>query len=295
MSIELNGNKMVPLMKDSYGSVSAVNIRKKVPSGGFQWYTHYVGDAVGTVMSLSTTSYKEVWPNQYNEGYEVIRSNPRTEALVHVGNIGTLMYVPDLTHRPSAGHINGTGNVRAEYGTYSNNTFTPYSTGTSQASKFLTYTSNNEVSWPYNQKFRLQTENSFWDSSNPFKFEAFAYYLVYVYNMGLSLDNNPFRWNIYSSYKQNNISYIGENNCTQDVVATRVLNNTGYEAWLIKSKKSSSGYLLKQDNTYQSSFADFLYNLKYVDFPQLRIGTTTSQGWFQIVSMGMELWCYQHS
>lgn len=292
MALEMNGNKMVPMCKDSIGGVSVICMRKAAPSGGFQWYTHYKNDTVGTINTVST--FKEVFPNQYNEGYEVIRSNPRTEALVYVGNVGTLLHTPSLSNRPCAGHINGTGNTRAENAEYSNGIFTPMTSGINNSYKLMRYTTNNEVSWPTSNYYRLNVENSFYQSGDPFKFSAYAYYLLNVYNMPLTLDSNPFLWKICSSYKTGGVPSYGENDCTQDVTTHKVIDAVGCQTWLIKSKNTSN-YLLKQDNPYQSSFADFLYNLAWIDLPRLKISVTTSEGWFQVASVGMEFWCYQHS
>lgn len=291
MALEMNGNKMVPMAKDSLGGISVICMRKAAPSGGFQWYTHYKDDVAGTVNTVST--FKEVFPNQYNDGYEVIRANPRTESLVPVGNIGTLLHTPSLTNRPSAGHINGTGNIRADNAEYSNGLFTPKTSGINNSYKLMRYTTNSEVTWPSSNYYRLNVENSFYQSSNPYKFSAYAYYLLNVYNMPLALDSNTFLWKIYSSYKVGSTAMYGENDCTQEVTTHKVIDGVGYQTWLIKSKNTNN-YLLKQDNPYQSSFADFLYNLAWIDLPRLRINTTTNQGWFQVASVGMEFWCYQH-
>jgi len=291
MGIELNGNKMVPMMRDVYGGLNVCQLRMKPTGNGFTWWTHYKGNTAGT--SSTITAYKEIWPNQFNTGEEVVNSGG-SRATVNVGNIGTRLWTPGLSYRPCGGHIEGTGSIRAENGSYSNSIFNPQVAGISSALKDIKYTTNNEVAWETSSTARINVENSFWQSSDPYKFSAFAYYLINVYNMPLSLGTNPFVWNIYSSFKEGNTAKYGSNNCTTDVVATKAIDTGNYQTWLVKSKNTSN-YLLKQDNPYQSSFADFLYNLAYVDFPRLKINTTTSNGWFQVISMGMEFWCTQHS
>ena len=279
---------MVPMMKDVRDVLSVPRIVRAAPSGGFEYYIHYANDRYG---STNVLNIKEVWPNAFNSGLE--RTGPGGFGTHIVGNIGTLLYSPDIQYMPSAGHIGGTGNVRASSAIYSNGKFTPTTNGMSSAFKRVSYTQTNEVSWPYNEKWRLKVEGSFYDR-DAVEFRAFAYYLLNVYNMDLSLDSNPFRWNIYSNYRESGIVKTGENNVTQDVTAQKVIDGTGYKAWLIKSKISSGNYLFRQDNPYQSTLPGLIYALKYVDMPSLMIDVTTNTGWFQVTAMGMEFWCQEY-
>lgn len=289
---------MVPMMKASHGGVSVVRMRRKVGGSGFSYWTHYKNDTIATTNTIGSNGYKEIWPNQYNYGAERVGENPVRMAYGTVGNIGTLLYVPGLQYRPAAGMINNTGYIRAENAEYDyySHTFKPLVAGSSSAEKFVTFTTNNEVTWPAGSTLRLNTENSFWNRDFCV-FSAFAYYLLYVYNMDLSLDTNPLRWNVYSRYKINGTGdYTGENNFTQDAVAEKVIDGIGYEAWLIKSKPVAYGvqggqYTLMPDNPYRPESADCTFWMHYVDFPTLKIAVNAYQGWFQVVAMGMEFWC----
>lgn len=290
MTIEYNGVKMVPMMKDNRDILSVPRLLRAAPSGGFQYYVHYANDRFGTI---NTINVKEIWPNAFNSGMERGSSGSFSDA-VPVGNIGTLLYIPSISYMPSAGHINGTGNVRAESASYSNGTFTIKTLGMSSAVRLVQYTQTPEVSWPYNEKWRLQTDGSFYDN-DLYEFNVFAYILLNVYNMDLSLGSNPFRWNIYSNYRENGTVKVGENNCTQDVTAQKVIDGASYETWLIKSRKSSSkGYRLVPDLPYQSAYPYSISNLDYIEFPKLLIDVTENTGWFQVTAMGMEFWCSQY-
>ena len=44
MTIEYNGVKMVPMMKDVRDILSVPRIVRAAPSGGFQYYIHYAND-----------------------------------------------------------------------------------------------------------------------------------------------------------------------------------------------------------------------------------------------------------
>jgi len=288
MTIEYNGVKMVPMMKDNRDILSVPRLLRAAPSGGFKYYVHYANDMYG---SVNTINVKEIWPNAFNWGMD---RHPGGMAEEIVGNIGTLLYIPSISYMPSAGHINGTGNVRAESASYSNDTFTIKTLGMSSAVRLVQYTQTPEVSWPYNEKWRLQTDGSFYDN-DLYEFRAFAYILLNVYNMDLSLGSSPFRWNVYSKYKDpsDNIVKSGDNICRQSVTAQKVIDGASYETWLIKSKKeSSSGYLLKQDNPSVPNYPNWISNLEYIEFPQLKINVTENTGWFQVTAMGMEFWCY---
>lgn len=282
------GKKMVPMMKDNRDILSVPRLLMAAPDGGFQYYVHYAGDRYGTI---NTINVKEVWPNAFNDALE--RSNGGGISLKTVGNIGTLLYSPAIQYMPSAGHINGTGSVRAESAIYSNGKFTPTTLGMSSAFKRVEYTQTNEVSWPYNEKWRLQVGGSFYDQ-DAVQFKAFAYYLINVYNMDLSLGTNPFRWNIYSNYRENGVVKTGENNVSQDVTTHLVIDGVSYKAWLIKTEIQSDNYSFWPDNPYQPTYPDLIYRLQYVDMPSLMIDVTTDTGWFQVTSMGMEFWCHQY-